>query len=173
VADDRLPRGVLNPRPTVIRGPKERPTVAPAGEARRAHADRDPPPPADVDRRRTLVFSSDDARGQYAINGALFDAARVNQVVRLGDVWEWTLRNADDDEHPFHIHVNHFEVVSGNGQPYDALGRQDTANFTGHGEVVVHIPFADYAGRFVCHCHILFHGDGGMMGMVEVRDDLG
>jgi FtsP/CotA-like multicopper oxidase with cupredoxin domain len=122
----------------------------------------------DVDQRRTLVFSSDDEDGQYFINGQLFDAERVDAVARLGDVEEWTLQNNDEDEHPFHIHINDFEVVSVNGQPYDAPGRQDTVVIPGHGAVVIRIPFADFAGRFVYHCHILFHGDGGMMGVVDV-----
>jgi suppressor of ftsI len=125
----------------------------------------------DVDRRRTLEFSSDDEQGQYAINGALFDPARVDQMVRLGAIEEWTLRNADEDEHPFHIHVNDFEVVASNGEAYDARGRQDTVVLPGHGTVVIRIPFEDFTGRFVYHCHILFHEDGGMMGVVEVVGD--
>lgn len=126
---------------------------------------------ADVDRRRTLVFSSDDEQGRYAIDGELFDAARIDQVVRLGAVEEWTLRNADPDEHPFHLHVNDFEVVAVNGRPYNAPGRQDTVILPGHGEVVIRVRFEDYPGRFVYHCHILFHGDGGMMGVIEVVAD--
>lgn len=58
-----------------------------------------------------------------------------------------------------------------NGDPYDAPGRQDTVILPGHGEVVIRIPFENYTGRSVYHCHILFHGDGGMMGVVEVVDD--
>jgi FtsP/CotA-like multicopper oxidase with cupredoxin domain len=149
-----------------VAGAAEQSTVLPTGLVAPRHLSA-----ADVDRRRTLVFSSDDTRREYAINGALFDASRVDQVVRLGDVEEWTLRNVDDDEHPFHIHVNDFEVVAINGQPYDATGRQDTVILPGHGEVVIRIPFEDYTGRFVYHCHILFHGDGGMMGVVEVVND--
>jgi len=36
--------------------------------------------------------------------------------------------------------------------------------------VVVRIPFEDFVGRFVYHCHILPHEDTGMMGTVEVVD---
>jgi FtsP/CotA-like multicopper oxidase with cupredoxin domain len=31
------------------------------------------------------------------------------------------------------------------------------------------MPFTDYRGNFVFHCHILDHEDGGMMSRVEVR----
>ena len=123
---------------------------------------------ADVDRRRTLVFSSNDDTGQYFINDRLFNEDRIDQTVRRGSVEEWTLRNEDPDEHPFHIHVNDFEVISVNGQPYDARGLQDTVILPGNGAVVIRIPFKDYLGKFVYHCHIMFHGDGGMMGVVEV-----
>lgn len=146
-----------------VAGPARAPAALPAGLApERSLAE------AVVDRKRTLVFSSNDEAGEYAIDGQLFVADRVDQRVRLGAVEEWTLRNEDDDEHPFHIHVNDFEVVSVNGQPYEARGRQDTVILPGHGEVVIRIPFDDFTGRFVYHCHILFHGDGGMMGVVEV-----
>jgi suppressor of ftsI len=74
----------------------------------------------------------------------------------------------DDDEHPFHIHINDFQVMSVNGQPYEARGLQDTVVLPGHGEVVIRVPFEDFIGKFVYHCHIMFHGDGGMMGVVEV-----
>ena len=125
---------------------------------------------SDVAERRTLVFSSDDENGLYYINDQVFDPDRVDAMVRLGTVEEWTLRSEDDDEHPFHLHVNDFEVVSVNGQPYDAPGRQDTVVIPSFGTVVIRIPFDDFTGRFVYHCHILFHGDGGMMGVVEVGD---
>jgi FtsP/CotA-like multicopper oxidase with cupredoxin domain len=34
--------------------------------------------------------------------------------------------------------------------------------------VVVRIPFDDFAGKFVFHCHIMNHGDSGMMALVDV-----
>jgi len=36
------------------------------------------------------------------------------------------------------------------------------------GEVVIRMPFDDYAGKFVFHCHILGHEDAGMMAVIEV-----
>ena len=67
----------------------------------------------------------------------------------------------DDDEqsHRFHIHINDFQVMSVNGQPYNAHGLQDTVVLPGHGEVVIRIPFDDFAGRSVYHCHTLIHGN--------------
>ena len=33
---------------------------------------------------------------------------------------------------------------------------------------MIRIPFTDFTGKFVYHCHILNHEDNGMMGLVEV-----
>jgi FtsP/CotA-like multicopper oxidase with cupredoxin domain len=121
-----------------------------------------------VDRNRTLIFTSVVEENRYMINGNVFDPMRIDQLVQLGDIEEWTLMSMDDDEHPFHIHVNDFQVMSVNGQPYDAHGLQDTVMIPPHGEVVIRIPFKDFEGKFVYHCHILFHEDGGMMGVVKV-----
>jgi FtsP/CotA-like multicopper oxidase with cupredoxin domain len=72
--------------------------------------------------------------------------------------------------HPFHIHVDDFQVISINGEPYEASSRQDTIPLPINGEVVIRIPFNDFTGKFVYHCHILNHEDNGMMGIVEVVD---
>jgi len=34
--------------------------------------------------------------------------------------------------------------------------------------VVIRIPFKDFVGKTVYHCHLMFHGDGGMMGVVQM-----
>ena len=36
------------------------------------------------------------------------------------------------------------------------------------GEVVIRIPFDDFVGKTVYHCHLMFHGDFGMMGILEI-----
>jgi FtsP/CotA-like multicopper oxidase with cupredoxin domain len=43
------------------------------------------------------------------------------------------------DEHPFHIYINDFQVMSVNGQLYNAHGLQDTVVVPAHGEVVIRI----------------------------------
>lgn len=134
---------------------------------------------AQIQTQRTLVFNgSPDNQtanrfgdvGTNQINGKVFDHNRVDYIVKLGDVEEWTLKNIDNEDHTFHIHVNDFQVMSVNGQPYDAHGLQDTVVLPQGGEVVVRIPFTDFVGKFVFHCHILPHEDTGMMGIVEVVD---
>jgi FtsP/CotA-like multicopper oxidase with cupredoxin domain len=134
---------------------------------------------AQIQTQRTLVFNgSPDNQtatrfgdvGTNQINGKVFEHNRVDYIVKLGDVEEWTLKNSDNEDHTFHIHVNDFQVMSVNGQPYNAHGLQDTVVLPQGGEVVVRIPFTDFVGKFVFHCHILPHEDTGMMGIVEVVD---
>ena len=60
------------------------------------------------------------------INGKQFDPNRVDEQVKLGTVEEWTIRNVTEEQHPFHIHVNDFQVMSINGEPYNADSLQDT-----------------------------------------------
>jgi suppressor of ftsI len=117
---------------------------------------------------RSFIFSSNEENNRFMINNKTFDANRIDQKVKLGTVEEWKLINHDEDEHPFHIHVNDFQVVSINGKPYDAHGLQDTVLIPGHGQVAIRIPFDDFVGKSVYHCHIMFHEDHGMMGAFEI-----
>ena len=67
----------------------------------------------------------------------------------------------DRELHPFHIHVNDYQVISINGRPYEATGLQDTIPLPIGGQVVIRIRFIDFTGEFVYHCHILNHEDAG------------
>ena len=124
----------------------------------------------EVDRQRQLNFSDDGTEINFFIDGKVFDPFRIDQQVQLGDLEEWKLVNLDDRDHTFHIHVNDFQVMSVNGEEYDARGLEDTVTLPAEGEVIIRIAFTDFVGKFVYHCHILPHEDGGMMGVVEVVD---
>ncbi|MDX6647408.1 MAG: hypothetical protein QOK40_3135, partial [Miltoncostaeaceae bacterium] len=91
---------------------------------------------AQVVQRRTMVFSEDEASSKFFINGRQFDPNRVDVRSRLDTVEEWTVRNVTSEQHPFHIHVNDFQVMRVNGAPYQALSPQDTVVLPAHGEVV-------------------------------------
>jgi FtsP/CotA-like multicopper oxidase with cupredoxin domain len=116
---------------------------------------------------------------KFTINGKVFDPDRVDAAPRLNTVERWTLVNNSDEWHPFHIHQNDFRVISINGRrppPAILRGERDTVSLpakdkkTGKpGVVVIDNAFTDFTGRFVFHCHILDHEDGGMMALVDVR----
>jgi FtsP/CotA-like multicopper oxidase with cupredoxin domain len=108
---------------------------------------------------------------QFMFNGQPFDHRRVDIPVRLGTVEDWELVNIDPDrmDHPFHLHTNLFQVVSRNGRPEPYRAWKDTVLVKGGETVRIRIPFRDFTGKTVYHCHILDHEDLGMMGVVDIR----
>ncbi|MCU1451209.1 MAG: multicopper oxidase type 2 [Acidimicrobiales bacterium] len=132
----------------------------------------------------TFSFAQDDEpKGQGSlINGTFFKPDVLNVNVPLGSVQDWTLINVTGGPHPFHIHVNDFQVLAvtdANGvlQPYTATGLGDVVNIPARigtmadnkpGKVVIRNYFHDFKGWFVFHCHILNHEDDGMMQSIEV-----
>jgi FtsP/CotA-like multicopper oxidase with cupredoxin domain/peroxiredoxin len=127
-----------------------------------------------------LVFSATDgdpvdAKNKpphYTINGKAYDENRVYQI-RLGTAEEWTVAAEVVDgksSHPFHIHVNPFQVVlhkdaRGNVTPrnewWDTLYIPEGESF------VIRSRFRDFTGKAILHCHILDHEDQGMMMPIE------
>ena len=69
--------------------------------------------------------------------------------------------------HPFHIHINPYQVVAVNGKPVPVRYSEDTTPVPPLGEITMRTRFRDFPGRWVYHCHILLHEDFGMMGTVR------
>ena len=65
--------------------------------------------------------------------------------------------------------MNPFQVVAINGEP---VGEPlpDTAIVPPFGTLTIRHRFLDFTGKYVMHCHILFHEDHGMMQLIEVVD---
>lgn len=125
---------------------------------------------ATVDVERTVTFAKDQATGHFLIDGQMFDENRIDQAVTLGALEEWTIVNNNNQQHPFHIHTNDFQVVAINGEPVEVASHVDTVNLPAEGSATIRIPFLDFTGKFVYHCHILNHADMGMMATVEVTE---
>jgi FtsP/CotA-like multicopper oxidase with cupredoxin domain len=121
-----------------------------------------------VDHSRTTEFQEPGAPLYLAIDGKHWDPDRIDQTVKLGDVEEWTIKNTSSHWHPFHIHINDFQVISVNGEPVEAWGLNDTYALAPNSTTVMRSHFAEFTGKFVYHCHILSHEDFGMMANVEV-----
>ncbi len=104
----------------------------------------------------------------FVINGKSFDPQRMDTEVVLDTVEDWDIINTGVMDHPFHLHTNSFQVVARNGQPVPYRAWKDTV-LVPTGEVVrIRIPFKDYPGKTVYHCHILDHEELGMMGTIEM-----
>ncbi len=137
---------------------------------------------------RHVLFSQAEGKSfRVFIDNKTFDPNRVDQRVRLGAKEEWVLLNNSPEEtqfHPFHIHVNPFQIVDSSDPIYkkmkgvwlDTVGIPGTqTGTTGDGAgpgkpgwVKIRSHFKRYIGLYVLHCHILGHEDLGMMQIVEV-----
>jgi L-ascorbate oxidase len=121
-----------------------------------------------------------------------YDPSRLDRELKLGGVDEWTLRS-ESGGHPFHIHVNPFQVISildKNGKDVSVPGAlddnggepgvadpqypglkgvwKDTLWVKGGYKLTVRTRYERYIGAFVIHCHILDHEDKGMMQNVAI-----
>ncbi|WP_022886146.1 multicopper oxidase family protein [Glaciibacter superstes] len=128
---------------------------------------------ATVTARRELTFAMGMGMGtgmmSFTIDGKSFDPARVDTTVRAGAIEEWTLTNTSPMDHPIHLHVWPMQIIEQGGRTVDAAVWQDVVNVPARDSVRVRIPFDDFTGKTVYHCHILDHEDEGMMGIIEAR----
>jgi spore coat protein A len=116
---------------------------------------------------RTFHFNR---QGDHAwdVNGQVFDPDRDDARPELGATEIW--RFDGDANHPIHLHLAHFQVLSRNGnapRPSDA-GWKDTVDLQSGREIEVIARFTGYRGRYVFHCHNLEHEDMGMMANLRV-----
>ena len=64
---------------------------------------------SEIRKTRTLTFGA----GNSTIDGISFEDGVVNQAMLLNTAEEWTIKNeADDKSHPFHIHINPFQITT-------------------------------------------------------------
>jgi FtsP/CotA-like multicopper oxidase with cupredoxin domain len=107
----------------------------------------------------------------FLINGQMFEHDRVDTSVQLNEVEDWELTNNGVMDHPFHLHLDPFQVISRTGiLPVTPERAWKDTILVKTGETVrVRVPFRDFAGKTVYHCHILDHEDLGMMGNLEIK----
>lgn len=147
----------------------------------------------------TKKITIDTDRAPYfMIDNEQFSEHKYYQTMVLGDNEEWKILNTTKVPHPFHIHVNPFQVVesydpnttTGNyvreqrgvwqdnviipSALKDANGNlvidPKTGLATVPGYIRIRSRFVDFPGTYVLHCHILAHEDRGMMQLVRVID---
>jgi FtsP/CotA-like multicopper oxidase with cupredoxin domain len=126
------------------------------------------------DHKRTIVFGTDlsvaeGEFGRFTINGHAYDPGRREWTSTLGTVEEWHITNETNQEHPFHVHVNPFQITKVNGNPVPFQGYHDVAIIPIFGSITVRTRFTDFVGGPVLiHCHILDHEDMGMMTSFDI-----
>lgn len=109
--------------------------------------------------------------GVFTIDDKPFHPHDPPRALTLGAAEEWHLRSVRGN-HPFHIHVNPFEVLDTehlvNGQPRRVWRDTIMVPASAPDGVRIRSRYTRYIGRFVLHCHILDHEDRGMMQLVEI-----
>jgi FtsP/CotA-like multicopper oxidase with cupredoxin domain len=130
-----------------------------------------PQGPAAGHRQLTLAMGMTAGMGTmtFTIDGRTFDPDRDDQTVALGTTEEWTVVNTSPMAHPFHLHAWPFHVLDASAGTPPTGVLQDVVLIPARGRVRLRIPFTDYPGRSVYHCHILDHEDLGMMGTINVH----
>jgi suppressor of ftsI len=124
--------------------------------------------------QRTIVFGQNTSVaegefGRFTINGHAWDPSYSEWTSTLDTVEEWLIQNDTEQDHPFHVHVNPFQITKINGSPVSFDGYQDTAIIPRFGSITVRTRFTDFAGGpILMHCHILDHEDMGMMTRFEI-----
>ncbi|MDM7938646.1 MAG: multicopper oxidase domain-containing protein [Cyanobium sp. CZS 48M] len=94
------------------------------------------------------------------IDGQPFAHDRVNTRVPLGDSEDWLIVNGDPRlDHPVHLHVNPFQVISRNGRPEPQRQWKDT--------VLVR------PGEELLRLRVAFRNFLGVMGVLQIEERTG
>jgi FtsP/CotA-like multicopper oxidase with cupredoxin domain len=119
---------------------------------------------ADIKGHQEAVFSIDTSvtPARFLINGKPFDPHTARKL-QLGAVDEWTVSSLNFN-HPFHIHVNPFQLKTDDGK----ILWKDTLLIPAGKTFKLRTRYARYIGQFMMHCHIVEHADLGMAELLEV-----
>ncbi len=122
---------------------------------------------------RNIVLSMQGGRGY--INNMDFDVEpyMIMSECETYEVWNVSVQGCMD--HPFHMHVNHAQVLSitGGNTGYQTIytttpSWKDTILVPKGGMVSLLVDIADITGMTMFHCHIIEHEDIGMMGVWDI-----
>ena len=111
---------------------------------------------------------------RLTINGRKMDMGRIDFKVRAGSTEIWEIVNVRtgmmEIPHSFHVHGVQFQIldINGNSPPAGEDGWKDTVLVWPGDRLRIIIPFREFPGIYMYHCHLLEHEDDGMMGQFEV-----
>jgi FtsP/CotA-like multicopper oxidase with cupredoxin domain len=125
----------------------------------------------------------------FHVNGRPYDHKRMDMVLPLGKAEEWHAVSLLGN-HPLHMHVNPFQIVKienakgedvtdpkGPAFDPDYAGLlnewKDTVFLKQDLRIAFRTRYERFTGDFVTHCHIMFHGDHGMMLNLRIAGEEG
>ena len=123
----------------------------------------------------------------FHVNGKPYAHDRIDHVLPLGKAEEWWAASVLGN-HPLHMHVNPFQIVAIlDGQLRDVTDPaspafdpdyagllnewKDTVFIKQNHRVAFRTRYERFTGDFVTHCHIMFHGDQGMMQNLRIAGE--
>jgi len=144
------------------------------------------PPP---NQGRIELMNPSDFRIQYAhqLTGGVAQGWQMKSMnegplarLNVGEVYQWYLRGPEGSEndrngisvHPFHMHVNAFQIVSledlGGDSNFYKVGDWADTLMHGSGQAMIKSQTNAFIGPQIFHCHLLDHEDTGMMAYFKV-----
>ena len=120
--------------------------------------------PRRPDREVTLKLSGSMSGYDWAINGRRFDARaplRDAEVIRSGERVRLSFVNTTTMWHPMHLHGHTYQHQGGGP-------RKDTSIVLPKQTLRVDFD-ADNPGRWITHCHNIYHAEAGMMAVLAYR----
>jgi len=127
----------------------------------------------DNPRRTKFNILTDSTPIQFVVNGKAFESGVISEEITLGTAEQWNV-SSGLSWHPYHIHVNPFQVVEYAGRKLDVpiwkdvvlveIKKESGVSF----DAVLWTRYTRYWGDFVLHCHILHHEDQGMMQRIRI-----
>lgn len=118
------------------------------------------------------------ADGKFMVNGEEFAADTIHETPLVNTVEDWKVSSANGG-HPYHIHINPFQVMTYGGRDLPNPMWKDVIYVTNSiidydevagdtGKALIKTRYNNFIGDFVMHCHILDHEDKGMMQKIRL-----
>lgn len=120
-----------------------------------------------ADGRHRVVLTGGMMPYAWTLDGRAWENRQALRI-RNGQRIEVDLVNSSPMAHPMHLHGHHFQVVAVNGRRFAGAVR-DTVLVPIDSSVTIAFD-ADNPGRWLLHCHNLFHMATGMMTEVSYAD---
>jgi len=127
----------------------------------------EPLPERRADRELAIDLTGSMMTYRWGIEEMAAMAHHAHLAVQEGERVEMTLTNRTEMSHPMHLHGHHFQVVAVNGTRMQGAVR-DTELVPVGGSVTLAFD-ADNPGKWMFHCHNLYHMRSGMMTQVRYQ----
>ena len=121
-----------------------------------------------VNRHLTVTLAGNMMDYRWTLNGKVWPEYTPLEG-ETGQRVEMVFTNTTGMSHPMHLHGHVFEVTKISGHPVAQGALHDTVLVPPHGSVTI-VFDANNPGNWMIHCHVLYHAEGGMMGIYSEKN---